>query len=722
MKRKIFTILAMILCVCFCFAGCNLFPENKVAKANQTVVSAGGVTITREEFIKGYNSYYSTFYNQYRDSEKATDALIKYLVSKELYLEDAKEMIEKGEITISKTEQNYLWKQTLEAILTNIESFEEDVKKGLGLGEDNSEDEDEEIKQETNFIYTPFDKQAEIKFNKDTNEYEIVVIKEVLISKINEEGQEEFEYVSAEEAGSYNDSNLELYTIEYVYENISLEKLFSEKATLTDEESKAKAISMEALRRYVKQLETNEDGKGLSKNTKEIFAREVERIYEILKDNLLINKLYEQKTKDIKVSEEDVLNLYLSKVQASYDRYLEDPDVFIKELTKTVGSANSMGSYGTPGNCVEDVFYIPEDMEENFFFVTHIVINLTDVQIQKINELKQRCEAEGKDEEYYKTELYKIIPDMSENVISKVIDLQFKLEDETITEQQYNEKLLEIIGEKLLMVDERDDEGYVTKDSKTIQEMVASLYIELDEIYVKYYGEKGNPITLNGHNYTPTENGIIVSEKNGENNKLKLEQLEIDYQNERADKFNEYIYKYSKDTGTLQIQTSYFGTTSENWYLYAMGDGETDNSFVENFVEVARDLFKNGEVTAYKTFLMENWQTSNGVETLSSQSTAYSTMMYAGQINNLFESFNDQKFTLADLLAEETANGNAKYYSLQKMDQYRLGLTMNKTLFDLVFEEYYQTMYNEAIQVYEDETLKDLNLKPNKSVIKDLIG
>lgn len=40
------------------------------------------------------------------------------------------------------------------------------------------------------------------------------------------------------------------------------------------------------------------------------------------------------------------------------------------------------------------------------------------------------------------------------------------------------------------MVNERDGEGNVTKDVKTIQEMVASLYRELDEIYVKYYGEK----------------------------------------------------------------------------------------------------------------------------------------------------------------------------------------------------------------------------------------
>ena len=150
-----------------------------------------------------------------------------------------------------------------------------------------------------------------------------------------------------------------------------------------------------------------------------------------------------------------------------------------------------------------------------------------------------------------------------------------------------------------------------------------------------------------------------------------------------------------------------------------MGDGETDNDFVENFVENARNLFKNGEITGYTSFLMQNWQTEDGVEVLKTQSTAISTMMYCGQVNNLFECFDEGKFTIEDLFTEEGSNG--KYYSIYLMDQYRLGLTMNKTLFDLVFEEYYGAMYEEKIVIYEDEMLKDLDFTPNLDVIKDLI-
>ncbi len=712
MKKKWFSIFALMLCVCFCFAGCNLFPENTAAINSQTVVSTGGVTISREDFINGYNNYYSTFYSQSNgDSEVALNSLIKYLVSKELYLDDAKDLVANGAIVLSNTEKNYLWYTTYTSLITNIETFEEAVREALKIeGEEEIEDERE---QESNFIYTPYDKQAKIVFNEQTREYEIVIIKEILVVKTGEDGKEEYEYVEVEEALDYDDSNLTLYDINYVFNSLLKDKLFSEEETLTEEQQQEKTITMEAIRRYIDQLKQNESGKGLSTDSKEVLSREIERIYKILYENMLINKLYEYKTDGIEIDRDDFLNFYLSKVKASFDRYFEDPDVFIDEITTTVGSANYYGSYGSGSNSIEDVFYVPKDnLNENFFYVTHIVVSLTETQVQQINELKEYCEANGKGEEYYQQEFNKIVPDISEETINKVIDIMFKLEDGTITETEYEQQLLSIIGEKLLMVDERDDEGYVTEEVMTVQEMIASLYRELDEIYVKYYGEANVELTLHGHTYVPTTTGPLA------NGAVDEEEL-LNYQNERADKFNEYIYKYSSDTGTIQIQTSIFGGSSENWYLYAIGDGKTDNGFVEQFVDAARDLFSKGEVTGFTTFLMQNWKTTDGVEVLQTQSTAISTMMYCGQVNNLFECFDDQKFTLDDLFEEEGSNG--KYYSLYVMDQYRLGLTMNKTLFDLVFEEYYGAMYEEKIVIYEDEMLEGLDFTPNLDVIKDLV-
>lgn len=721
MKKKIFSLLSIMLCFCFILGGCNLFTEDLNAKNNLIVFQSDNVVITREEFLNGYKNYYSTFYQQNNnDAEKALNSLMEYLVSKKIYLNDAEKLIEENKIVLTNTEKNYLWYLTYNSFVTNIESFEEEFKDSININQDEENSSDKEEKeQESNFIYTPFDKQAEIIFNDLTNQYEISIIKEILTYKF-ENNEEIFEYKKSNEAKDYDDSNLDLYNINYVFEKLNKEKYYSDKEILTDEEKQNKIITKEAVRRYIEQLKINEQGKNLTTESQDILEREINRIYNIYYENLLINKLYEYKTQGIEVDEEDLLKFYLSKVKACYDRYYQDPDVFIEELTTTVGSANLYGNYSTSTNSIADVFYIPKgDLDESFFYVTHIVIKLTDVQIQKINDLKADCELNGKDEEYFNQELNKIVPNIGTEIINKIIDLKYKLEENTITEEEYQNQVLEVIENNLLMVDERDEEGYITEDVMTVQEMIANLYKDLDQIYIKYYGEAGNSITLNGHEYNPTENGLIIAEQKGNNDEFVLSQLEVDYNNERADKFNEYIYKYSQDTGTIQIQTSYFGTTSENWYLYAMGTGETDNGFVKEFVEAARELNSENSITSVKTILMQNWSTKDGVETLQSGSTGFSTLMFAGKVNNLFECFDNNKFELEDLLAEEPIN--KKYYSLLKMDQYRLGLTMNKTLFDLIFEEYYESIYTEKITMYEDEIMKNIEISINYDVINDIL-
>ena len=184
------------------------------------------------------------------------------------------------------------------------------------------------------------------------------------------------------------------------------------------------------------------------------------------------------------------------------------------------------------------------------------------------------------------------------------------------------------------------------------------------------------------------------------------------YFNERADKFNEYIYKYSDDTGTLQIQRSMIGgKDNENWYTYALGTGNTDASFVENFVEEARNLYEIGNLTGYNTILMQNWQESNGVKTLKTQSTGYSVIMYCGEVRNLFENFDEKEFDLTDLPND----------ALLKMTYKRLGLTMNKTLFDLLFEECYEGIYNNLIKLYEDSVKASLEITTYSNVYSDLL-
>lgn len=676
-KKKIFALLSLVLSLCFCLSGCNLFIENTITKANQIAVEAGNITLTREELIKGYSNYYNTFYNNNNNNaDAAMKDLIEYLITKKVYISKTEELIKSGEIdNLTDTEKNYIWYSVYTAIINNIETFEKEVKDDLNI----KEDKEDEIKKESNFVYTPYTKISKIVYNETSGEYEIQLVKTILVETVVSEqtGERKYEYVSEEESINYS---LELLlNSDYIKTLINNNKLYENKTELTTEEKYNKNISRESIRRYFFQLKENEKGKNLSIDDASIFEREIDRIYKIVYENLLVNKLYSYLSSTIDISEEDVLNRYIEKVKSSYERYLLDEDAFTTELTKTVGIAKQYAGYSTESNCIEDVYYVPigEEGDETYFFINHIVIKLTEAQVQKINELKQYCEINGLDidEEngYYQTEFNKIVD-----------KTQIKL-------------------------DERDKEGYVVvkstdDDAISVAKMLENLDNELKEIDNKYAlldGTADEILTLSG-----------LSEKN-----YYL------YLYERADKFNEYIYKYSDDSGTLQIQSTITGKTNENWYVYALGTDETDSGFVDNFVDTARELNTAGIITEIKTTLMESWSTDEktGVKTLNVGSTGYSTIIYCGQIQNLFECFNDKKFSLNDLMNEEIEDGKAKYYSLLKMDYQRLGLTMNKTLFDLIYEECYDELYENIITEYKDSILDEYKIITHTNVYSDLL-
>lgn len=642
MKKRLFTLLSFILCLTFFLSGCNLFVENSIIKNNQIAVSAGEITLTREELVKGYNNYYSTFYNNNnKNADAAMQDLIEYLIAKKLYINDARKIFGNN---FSEEENNYLWYSVYTALINNIKSFEEKIRKELKI----ENNEEEELEQESQFVYTPYDKKAI--YNKETGK--ISIIKSVLVETTNEEtGEKIYKYVPIEERDLYQIEDI--FNSEYIKNLINKNKLFEGQNDLTVEQELDKNISKEAIRRYMVQLKKNEEGKNLSIDIESIFEREIERIYKIVEENLLINKLYKHKVSQINISEEDVLNVYLEKVKECYERYLLDKDAFVKELTTRITS-NSKS--------IKDIFYVPKNENENYFYVNHIVIKLSEKQIQQINEAKQTGKGMGW---------------------------------ENGGKEYYEDRFAEIVDMSKIKLDERDENGYIILKSTdegaiSLADMFSKLEADLAEIDAEY--EVTNKIV----NHLTDENYYA-------------------YINARADKFNEYIYKYSDDTGTLQIQNTYYNKL-ENWYTYALGTNKTDASFMEQFVSLARNLHfpenENGFVTDFDITLMEKWETDSttGIETLTG-SLGYSIIMYCGEVNNLFESFNEEDFSINSL------PNNA----LQVMDYHRLGLTMNKTLFDLIFEECYNKIYDNIIAQYEDSILNDSDIIKNTKVYSDLI-
>lgn len=603
------------------FAGCGLLQTNQAAEYDQTAILVDGTVITKKDIKNAYDTYFSSYYNSY--SDKAFDKMIEDLITERLLLNKANSLIESGEIVLTPTEKNYIYDQTFKAIIKNLESFEEDAKKLLGLTAE--EDDEEEKLTDSQYVYTEYSPSAIVEYNEETGKYEVKIKVQYLVAKTDEDGEIEYEYVDEKEYSSYVEPEELLDFSSFVYE-----KLSSEDAT-------EKTVAQEAYRLYLARLLKNEDGRGLSKDESSVFERELKRIYDIIYKNFVTTKLYLYTVKDIDVTEQEILNYYVAKVKETYERYQENPDLFATEVMKSIREANLYGSYGSKSFSIEDVLYVP-DVEETYFMVYHIIVKFSDEQVDRINEA-------------YKA-----------------------WKDGTSSEEEYN-KVLEEEKSKIRL-NERDEEGTIivksTDDNaKTFDEMMTELQAELAEATTAY---------------------------------------------EKGDIFNKYLYKYSTDAGSLQIQKDYFGGEHTNWYGYVVGT-EDKGSYLDEFVDEARKLYNEGAGQLgdiSDKFYMESWTTEtvkdengNAVKDENDKEIkvdkfsygGFDVMMYAGEISNPFESFDSKDFTVESLGAD----------ALKVLSEKRLGLLGNKTLFDLIYEGIYSNVYSNKVA----ELKKDLNSAAN---------
>ena len=632
MKKKIFSILALCLSVCFMFAGCNLLNVNENANLNATAITNNGeVLLTKEDIQIAYNNYFESYYNSY--STKAFDKLIEDLITEKLIVNEAKDLISKGEIVLTNTEKNYIYQQTFEAVLSNLENFEKDAIKILNI----KLEEESKTEGDKKYVYTEYNPYASVILNSETGKYEIQIANKYLIYN---ESEKEYEYVEKSEYESYTEPTKLLGFSDFVYED------------LTSKDRQTQAIAQEAKRLYIVKLLQNEEGKNLSTDADEVFQRELERIYEIVYKNFVSSKLYQYKTSSINISGEDVLNSYISKVKETYERYLENKDAFKKEITTSVISANMYGSYSS-GNSIEDVYFVPKT-DETFFMVYHIIVQFDEKQVATINEAKQKLNAGAITQDDF---------------------------DKIVADEQAKIRLNERDETGAIVVKSTDD------DALTFDQMLANLKAELDE--ATSANEKGNI-------------------------------------------FNKYLYKYGTDSGSLQVQTDYFGGEHENWYGYIVGSKDTDNNFLKEFVSEARKLYDNGNGelgSISDKFYMESWTTEtkkdedgNAVKDEAGKEVkvdkfvygGYSVMMYAGKIANLFEEFDDNNFD--KILESETSRSNA----LKTLSEKRLGLIGNKTLFDLVYEDIYSNNYNNIIKDLKEELNKNAKIEKFENVYKDI--
>ena len=336
MKRKFTGLLMCMLLTCMSlFAGCSLVEPNYYDYYNQVVAyvenkdTGDYYSITKQDLISAYQSYgYS--YEQYegKTRQEALKETLKLLENRIITLAEAEKKfgVSKDGKGLTEKEKTYLYESVVDAVKENLTSYYNDI-----MGIENSQEESDDI------TFNGYTKTATLASDLTIHRIET---SDNLLS--------DFRYETARDFKVESDFDL-------IYVNLI--------DSLTDNNYK------KAFEKYLRTLKGSEYGMDLSSDTKSIFEREFNRIYEVLYENYILEKysVSNQNSDSLSsITASRIVNLYTSKVRSSYTQYVIDKDSSYDDNVQ--GSLNS-------------TYYFKEDNDSTkFFTVANVLFKFTDEQ------------------------------------------------------------------------------------------------------------------------------------------------------------------------------------------------------------------------------------------------------------------------------------------------------------------------------------------------------
>ena len=359
-KKKILSLL-LVFMMCFSvFTGCALV-ERKDEKYYEAVVATityqdnSTQEITKRELITAFNSYgYNYVQNYGQTTEQAVKTTIETIVEKYLTIKDVKDRYEAmGEELFDASEKSYLCDSTYDAVLSNLKSYLEGYEEPEGDSSSTNTDAS---------VFTDYSSQIDSLVQDKNGNW--------VIKKKNTDTAIRGNYtVHSNEYGNF-DFELEVDG-EYPFQDLMFENIYA----MTEE----KAWSV-AYNRYLEDIKDDYSYKNLKGD--EWFKFKINRVYEILRDNYIVEKyedLYNKANGDISnVTVTDVLKAYSQRVRVDYTNYVMEENFSSFESSVLTDIAN--------------VDYIVENKDNasagNYFYVAPIKISvegLSELQTQRDN-------------------------------------------------------------------------------------------------------------------------------------------------------------------------------------------------------------------------------------------------------------------------------------------------------------------------------------------------
>lgn len=592
MKKKVFS---LVLCLVMCasvLAGCNLFGRDLETYYNTVVAqinyeySIGAENfsyvedITKRDLINAYNSYgYSYTQNGY-SQEDAVEMTLDSLINRSLMITEVERYYkEAGEELLNDAEKTYLWEETYEAIYDNFRTYYNEI---LGI-EDDTASGDEET---SGTIYEAYDKQATLYTKQDGS----LGIKKVdIVTNIRDS-----KHVLKNEGGVVYDVEYQDDEGNYIFKDLIYDNILA----YTKKGNTGSTNFRSALNEYMSVVRENYSYLDLD-DEKTCFIFELDRIYDILKDNYMVEK-YEQiynrlassgsTVTNVKVA--DVVKYYENNVVADYEKYKSDAETFETDILSSSTSPNYINS-----------------SEAKYFNVAVIKIAFEEGKKEALDTKLTN----GMDINEYYSELLKLYT-------SANVEIKDASTGEATGKTIGAENLLSQIEDALLNTRDYLDYDTVINDTEKVNEILdmsgvsQSALEEIKEETVRNYVERYN----------------------------------TEIAHEKAEAFLNYYYYYNDDTTYLnQDKLSVFGISNSGEVLYnetyssanVSDESMEDYEMYNEFQEAIKALYNDGNAKV------------GDISNVVRGSDGVYILFYAGEVNNLFSGITeDFSLTQKDVL------------------------------------------------------------------------
>lgn len=361
-----------MLMVCMSiFAGCSLTERDDKAYYEATVATIyykDGTTdsIQKRELITAYNSYgYNYVESSGMTLEEAFYQTLDSVVDRRMTVRAVEDYYEthpeEGKL-LTDAETTYLWDQTYNAVYGNFKTYFEEIT-GVKIGDDESTSE-----ESNKSVFVDYTATVEVDEN-------LQIVKKSAVKNVRST------YKAREYQGRAYDYQL-MVDGQYVFKQLMYDKLVS-LTTVSDADS-AKAWKS-AYNNYVSEIKESYEYLNM-KNGKDAFYFEMDRVYDILKSNYMVEKYNaifdQQQNPEVLVSNvtvAQVLKHYESKIQEDYVKFNVKNDAASFETGILTDTANIDYILDT-NNAVQ------------YFSYAYIKLDLTEGQTQALAELNEAYE------------------------------------------------------------------------------------------------------------------------------------------------------------------------------------------------------------------------------------------------------------------------------------------------------------------------------------------